>query len=264
MHILPIVILSLLGFSSQAIAAPPSSCAKKFTGVWNHQGMGQSNIATLTADGTAACSGNPNCSQGTWTCSGDTLIYTNAGGTFNYALQPDGSMTYGSGIRVTRIGRSPATTPTPSSVQSTPPESTDQCRAAEAKVKALHERDRTLNRVLLRMVTINNCGIVQAMNRRADISRELEALTTGPSCSNITLRRATLSASQEATIQNFKSRCETELANQPKTEPSSVNRAGNAIREGVKDKLLCVKNSEGNCLPPKPDPDKAKCCGIRG
>ena len=82
------------------LAAPPSSCAGKFIGSWQH---GTSNMGTLTPDGQALCSGNPFCTQGTWTCEGNSLTYKNSAGTYVYTLQSPGVMTYGS-IVVTRIG----------------------------------------------------------------------------------------------------------------------------------------------------------------
>ena len=97
--------LALMFAGDNALAAPPSSCANKFIGKWQH---GTSNIADLTPDGRAICSGNPFCSQGTWTCSGDSLAYTTSAGTYVYTLQPSGVMTYGS-VVVTRIGGSVAT-----------------------------------------------------------------------------------------------------------------------------------------------------------
>lgn len=83
-----------------ALAAPPSSCASKFVGTWQH---GTSNIGTLKPDGQALCTSNPFCVQGAWTCSGNSLTYTNSAGTYVYTLQSDAVMTYGS-IEVTRIG----------------------------------------------------------------------------------------------------------------------------------------------------------------
>lgn len=91
---------ALFLLAGNAVAAPPSSCASKFIGTWQH---GTSNIGTLTPDGQALCTGNVFCVQGTWTCSGDSLTYTNSAGTYVYTLQSSGVMTYGS-IVVTRIG----------------------------------------------------------------------------------------------------------------------------------------------------------------
>jgi hypothetical protein len=94
--------------SADASAGPPSSCAGKFVGVWRHNGIGQTNKATLTADGTAACSENPACVQGTWTCNGNVLTYYNGIYPTDYTLQPNGIMTARGGITVTRIGRGPS------------------------------------------------------------------------------------------------------------------------------------------------------------
>ncbi|MGJ5096111.1 hypothetical protein ACQR18_28800 [Bradyrhizobium oligotrophicum] len=85
-------------------------------GTWQH---GTSNIGTLTSDGTAACSGNPFCVQGTWTCNGNSLTYTNSAGTYVYTLQSNGVMTYGS-IVVTRIGGGSAASARSKSTASAP------------------------------------------------------------------------------------------------------------------------------------------------
>jgi len=89
-------------------AAPPSSCAGKFIGEWRHSGSG--NRGSIMADGRALCSEHPACTQGTWTCSGNVLTYTNSLGTWDYTLAPDGkSMSSNGGAAVaTRIGSAPA------------------------------------------------------------------------------------------------------------------------------------------------------------
>ncbi|SCB54698.1 hypothetical protein GA0061098_102951 [Bradyrhizobium shewense] len=89
-------------------AAPPSSCAGKFIGEWRHSGSG--NRGSIMADGRALCSEHPACTQGTWTCSGNVLTYTNSLGTWDYTLAPDGkSMSTNGGAAVaTRIGSAPA------------------------------------------------------------------------------------------------------------------------------------------------------------
>jgi hypothetical protein len=115
--------LALIFAADDALAAPPSSCANKFIGKWQH---GTSNVADLTPDGRAICSGNPFCSQGTWTCSGDSLTYTTSAGTYVYTLQPSGVMTYGS-VVVTRIRGSAATS------QSSKNSSPSRCKLDEAK-----------------------------------------------------------------------------------------------------------------------------------
>jgi hypothetical protein len=119
-------LLSLGLFSSnEASATPPATCAHKFIGKWQHD---TSNIADLTADGRAICSGNPFCTQGTWTCSGDSLTYTTSAGTYVYTLQPSGVMTYGS-IVVTRIGPPPASGASQSGKTGSP----SRCKQDEAK-----------------------------------------------------------------------------------------------------------------------------------
>jgi len=68
------VLLTLM--VSSAFAAPPASCASKFVGEWRHSGSG--NRGSVLRDGRALCSEHPACVQGTWTCSGNVLIYTNS------------------------------------------------------------------------------------------------------------------------------------------------------------------------------------------
>lgn len=94
--------------STFAEAAPPSSCAGKFIGDWRHSGSGNRGI--LKPDGQALCSEHPACVQGTWTCSGNVLMYTNSLGTWNYTLAPDGkSMSTNGGAAVAvRLGPVPA------------------------------------------------------------------------------------------------------------------------------------------------------------
>jgi hypothetical protein len=91
-----------------AEATPPSSCAGKFIGDWRHSGSGNRGI--LKPDGQALCSEHPACVQGTWTCSGNVLMYTNSMGTWNYTLAPDGkSMSANGGAAVAvRLGPVPA------------------------------------------------------------------------------------------------------------------------------------------------------------
>ncbi|SPP93329.1 hypothetical protein [Bradyrhizobium vignae] len=103
-----IALLLLLACAVPAGAAPPSSCAAKFIGDWRHSGSG--NRGTITPDGRALCSEHPSCVQGTWTCSGNVLTYTNSLGSWNYTLAPDGkSMSTNGGAAVaTRIGAVPA------------------------------------------------------------------------------------------------------------------------------------------------------------
>ena len=120
-----LILFALVFLQSNAFAAPPASCAHKFIGKWQH---GTSNQAELTPDGQAICSGNPFCTQGTWTCNGDNLIYTTSAGTYVYTLQPSGVMTYGS-ITVTRIGPAPAAAASQAGKNAKP----SQCKQDEAK-----------------------------------------------------------------------------------------------------------------------------------
>jgi hypothetical protein len=119
-----LVFIACIFTVGNALAAPPASCANKFIGKWQH---GTSNIADLTPDGQAICSGNPFCTQGTWTCNGDSLTYTTSAGTYVYTLQPSGVMTYNS-IVVTRIGPAPSSTAASQSGKSA-----GRCKLEEAK-----------------------------------------------------------------------------------------------------------------------------------
>lgn len=103
-----VVLFFLLAGAAVAEAAPPSSCAAKFIGDWRHSGSG--NRGTLLPDGRALCSEHWACVQGTWTCSGNVLTYTNSGGTWNYTLEPDGKSmsTNGGAATAVRIGATPA------------------------------------------------------------------------------------------------------------------------------------------------------------
>lgn len=96
----------LLSSIAPAFAAPPASCASKFVGEWRLSGSG--NRGSVLPDGRALCSEHPACVQGTWTCSGNVLIYTNSLGSWNYTLAPDGrTMSTGTAVS-TRIGPVPA------------------------------------------------------------------------------------------------------------------------------------------------------------
>ena len=88
-------------FSNAAWAAPPASCASKFVGTWTYPG----GTTIVRADGTAypKC---PNCvPMQTWTCRGNTYLFSNAGppGQFSATLI-DANRMQGSGIIATRAG----------------------------------------------------------------------------------------------------------------------------------------------------------------
>lgn len=101
---------ALLSTVVSAAAAPPASCVNKFAGEWQHGGLTGGNRGTLTRDGRAICSQNAACqAEGTWTCAGNTMLYTTSMGSWTYTLQPDGSITANGGAaRATRIGAAPA------------------------------------------------------------------------------------------------------------------------------------------------------------
>src|SRR3954452_7414906 len=103
--------IALLATTCSAAATPPSSCASKFAGEWQHNGNG-GNRGTLTRDGRAICSENTFCqAEGTWTCAGNTMTYTTSLGSYVYTLMPDGSIAANGGkARATRIGRAPPVT----------------------------------------------------------------------------------------------------------------------------------------------------------
>lgn len=106
--------LLLTSLATPAFAAPPASCAGKFVGEWSHTG---GNNASVFADGRAKCKDRALCVTGehTWTCSGNVFVYTNAAGTWNYTLAPDGrTMSVGTAT-ATRLG------PVPASARARPP-----------------------------------------------------------------------------------------------------------------------------------------------
>lgn len=84
-----------------AAAAPPSSCAHKFIGTWVYPG----GVTTVAANGMAY----PKCPMcvptQTWTCSGNTYLFSNSGppGQFSATLVGPNTM-QGSGVVATRVG----------------------------------------------------------------------------------------------------------------------------------------------------------------
>jgi hypothetical protein len=97
---------------SPSFAAPPSNCAGKFIGTWVYPGG-----TTVVAPGGIAYPKCPMCvPTQTWTCSGNTYLFSNSGspGEFSATLSPDGQQLIGGGTVATRVGssRTPKT-PTP-------------------------------------------------------------------------------------------------------------------------------------------------------
>ncbi len=86
---------------NSAFAAPPASCAHKFVGTWVYPG----GITTVSANGQAY----PKCPMcvavQSWTCSGNTYLFSNSGppGQFSATLVGANTM-QGSGVVATRVG----------------------------------------------------------------------------------------------------------------------------------------------------------------
>lgn len=91
--------------ASDASAAPPSSCARRFVGTWVYPGG-----TTVVAPGGIAYPKCPMCvPTQTWTCEGNTYLFSNSGppGQFSATLSPDGRQLIGSGTVATRVGGAP-------------------------------------------------------------------------------------------------------------------------------------------------------------
>ena len=87
---------------SSASAAPPASCASKFVGTWVYPGG-----TTVVAPGGMAYPKCPMCvPTQTWTCSGNTYLFSNSGppGQFSATLSADGRQLIGGGTVATRVG----------------------------------------------------------------------------------------------------------------------------------------------------------------
>jgi hypothetical protein len=103
------VITALLAFGlDSALAGPPSSCAGKFIGTWSYSG----GTTTVSANGLAY----PHCAAcvpvQTWTCQGNTYLFSNSGppGQFSATLV-DSTHMQGSGVIATRVGGGARATP---------------------------------------------------------------------------------------------------------------------------------------------------------
>jgi hypothetical protein len=100
-------LLSIAGLLAASVgcaaAAPPASCASKFVGTWTYSGG-----TTVIAPGGTAFPKCPMCvPTQTWTCNGNTYLFSNSGtpGEFSATLSPDGrTLTGSTGIVATRVG----------------------------------------------------------------------------------------------------------------------------------------------------------------
>ena len=128
---LAIAAVMLVAGPTSASAAPPASCAAKFVGTWAFAG----GVTTVSPNGQAY----PKCpacvSVQTWTCSGDTYLFSNSGapGEFSARLIDRNHM-QGSGGTATRVGggRGPAeTTKTPRNADTVPKAVPSRQAAAE-------------------------------------------------------------------------------------------------------------------------------------
>jgi hypothetical protein len=93
--------LAQLALGQAAQAAPPASCASKFVGVWTYPG----GTTTIHPNGTAT----PSCvgcvAVQSWTCNGNTYLFSNSGspGEFS-AVLVDATHLVGSGVTAVRVG----------------------------------------------------------------------------------------------------------------------------------------------------------------
>lgn len=96
------VAIFLIGPVGAALAAPPASCAYKFIGTWVYAG----GTTVVSAGGVAF----PKCAMcvptQTWTCQGNTYLFSNSGppGQFSATLSADGRQLISGGIVATRVG----------------------------------------------------------------------------------------------------------------------------------------------------------------
>ncbi len=120
-------VLMILSASS-ASAAPPSTCAYKFIGTWVYAGG-----TTVVASGGIAYPKCPMCvATQTWTCSGNTYLFSNSGppGQFSATLSADGRRLIGSGPVATRVGSAPKPA---SSTETASPKEKPRVRTATAR-----------------------------------------------------------------------------------------------------------------------------------
>lgn len=94
-------LLAQLALGQAAQAAPPASCASKFVGVWTYPG----GTTTIHPNGTAT----PSCvgcvAVQSWTCSGNTYLFSNSGNPGDFsAVLVDSTHLVGSGVTAVRVG----------------------------------------------------------------------------------------------------------------------------------------------------------------
>ncbi|WP_315799143.1 MULTISPECIES: hypothetical protein [unclassified Bradyrhizobium] len=236
--------------ATPALAAPPASCASKFVGEWRHSGSG--NRGSVKADGRALCSEHPACVQGTWTCSGNVLTYTNSLGTWNYTLAPDGkSMSTGTAT-ATRIGPAPASAR--SRASDTVADAPDRaCKAGN--IASLQAHDDRLKGLWQRASEREQCGPILALGRkRIELLKQINSGSCGKESVQI-------GASNEMTkVASVMSKCDQTYT---PSDPGILRRAGGTIRGFVKDHVLkCEPTSENNNCAPKPQRNGGP--GVRG
>jgi hypothetical protein len=80
----------------RAVAGPPSSCARKYIGTWSYPG----GTTTVSPNGLAYPHCTPCVAVQTWTCQGNTYLFSNGGtpGEFTATLIDSNHMQYNSGI----------------------------------------------------------------------------------------------------------------------------------------------------------------------
>jgi len=222
--------------STFAQAAPPSSCAGKFIGDWRHGGSGNRGI--LKPDGQALCSEHPACVQGTWTCSGNVLMYTNSLGTWNYTLAPDGkSMSTNGGAAVAvRLGAVPASA-----------RSRDLGSAAKNVTSDFLGFDRTPS-ADERPVSPSPAPSPQPAKRTPQTSSEgLALLNTGNDFFNTALRAGDNRNSYLQSAERYYSKAAEEFrkAGDARNERIALNKAANAKREAEKPQRSPVQTSDG-------------------
>ena len=98
-----VLVLGFTALGDAAWGAPPASCVCKFVGEWSYPG----GTTTVTASGLAYPHCTPCVKVQTWTCNGNTYLFSNSGppGQFSATLVDANHMQYSGGIATrTRSG----------------------------------------------------------------------------------------------------------------------------------------------------------------